>query len=296
MRIKFIVDSASDIPKDYALKHDISVIGLPIYFADGTQVRAWHDITPKEFYERLETESKIPTTSQAPLPEIKELLLDGALNYDATIYFTLSSKASGTYQTCHMLKNEILEEYPDAKIEIVDSMRYSLFIVLMLDEAIRLNNEGKSLKEIIEGAKDVRRHTNVYVLVDTLKYLEKGGRINKASLIAGSLLNIKPVLSVINGIMESVDKFRGSKTVIPKLVQKVIGDDLDTENPHFCIVHANADERADQLWATVKELCGEDSVLEFKSDIGASIGTHIGPGTLALFYRTKSPRKIYEED
>ncbi len=296
MKIKFIVDSASDIPKDYASKHDISVIGLPIYFADGTQIRAWHDITPEAFYDRLVKESEIPTTSQAPLPEVKDLLLDGAKNYDATVYFTLSSKASGTYQTAHMLKNEILEEYPDAKIEIVDSMSYSLYIVLMLNEAIRLNNEGKSLEEIIEGAKNVRRHTNVYVLVDTLKYLEKGGRINKASLIAGSLLNIKPVLSVINGIMESVDKFRGSKTVIPKLVQKVISDDLDTENPHFCIVHSNASDRAAQLWDAVKEQCGEDSVLEFESQIGASVGTHIGPGTLALFYRTKSPRKVYEED
>lgn len=296
MKIKFIVDSASDIPKYYAQKHNISVIGLPIYFADGSQYRAWHEMPAEEFYNRLEKETSIPTTSQAPIPEVKALLEDGAKNYDATIYFTLSSKASGTYQTAHMIKSEVLEDYPDAKIEIVDSMSYSLYIVLMLEEAIRLNNEGKSLEEIIEGAKDVRRHTNVYVLVDTLKYLEKGGRINKASLIAGSLLNIKPVLSVINGIMESVDKFRGSKTVIPKLVQKAIADDMDTENPQFCIVHSNAADRADQLWAEIKLQCGENNTLMFESQIGASVGTHIGPGTLALFYRTKSPRKVYEED
>ena len=144
--------------------------------------------------------------------------------------------------------------------------------------------------------KAVRRHTNVYVLVDTLKYLEKGGRINKASLIAGSLLNIKPVLSVIDGIMESVDKFRGSKTVMSKLVQKCIDDDLDTEDPNWCIVHANAPDRADQLWACVNEMCGGNQQLRFISQIGATVGTHIGPGTLALFYKTKSPRKVYEED
>ncbi len=296
MNIKFIVDSASDIPRDYAKENHVTVIGIPIIFEDGTQLRAWHDITEEEFYKRLPTESQIPKTSQPPIPMLKEMFMDGVENYDATIYFTISSKASGTYQTCHMIKNEILEEHPDAKIEIVDSMSYSLFITLMLDEAIRLNREGKSLEEIVEGAKDVRRHTNVYVLVDTLKYLEKGGRINKASLIAGSLLNIKPVLSVINGIMESVDKFRGSKTVFHKLVQKVIADDLNTEDPHWCIVHADAQDRADQLFATVKEHCGEDSKLEFTSQIGATVGTHIGPGTLALFYRTNSPRKVYEED
>ena len=296
MNIKFIVDSASDIPRDFAQENNICVIGLPLYFSDGTQLRAWHDIEPEEFYERLVNDPEIPTTSQAPIPEVKALLEDGAKNYDATIYFTLSSKASGTYQTAHMIKNEVLEEYPDAKIEIVDSMSYSLYIVLMLKEAIRLNNAGKSLEEIVEGAKDVRRHTNVYVLVDTLKYLEKGGRINKASLIAGSLLNIKPVLSVIDGIMESVDKFRGSKTVIPKLVQKAIADDCDLEDPQFCIVHSNAADRAAQLWDAVKEQCGEESELVMQSQIGASVGTHIGPGTLALFYHTKSPRKVYEED
>ncbi len=296
MKIKFIVDSASDIPKAYAKENDITVIGMPIIFSDGKEIRAWHDITAEEFYKKLESEAQIPTTSQPSPVVLKEILTEGIDDYDATIYFTISSKASGTNQTCHMLKKEILEEHPGARIEIVDSMSYSLYIVLMLEEAIRLNKEGKSLEEIIEGAKNVRRHTNVYVLVDTLKYLEKGGRINKASLIAGSLLNIKPVLSVINGIMESVDKFRGSKTVLQKLVQKAISDDLDTENPQWCIVHASAPDTAAQLWNEVKIQCGEDSELRLQSDIGATVGTHIGPGTIALFYRTKSPRKVYDED
>lgn len=296
MNIKFIVDSASDIPKDYAKENNISVIGMPILFPDGTQLRDWVDISSEEFYKKLTSNPQIPTTSQPPIPELKAMLEDGVKNYDATIYITISSKASGTNQTCHMIKNELLEEYPDAKIEIVDSMSYSLYIVLMLMEGIRLNKEGKSLEEIVEGMKDVRRHTNVYVLVDTLKYLEKGGRINKASLIAGNLLNIKPVLSVIGGIMESVDKFRGAKTLFPKLVQKAIADDMDTEDPRFCMVHSDAHESAAQLWDAVKAACGEDSELLMQSQIGAAVGTHIGPGTLALFYRTKSPRKVYEED
>lgn len=295
LNIKYMVDSTSDIPKDYAKEHDITVMGMPIIFEDGTMARDWVEMDNDEFYARLEKSNHIPTTSQVPVIEMEQMMREGLKEHDALIYITLSSRGSGSYQSAHIAKENVLADMPDAKIEIIDSMAYSLFIVMMLDEAIRLQKEGKTLEEIVEGAKLCRSKTDVLVVVDTLKYLEKGGRINKASLIAGTLLDLKPVLSVRNGVMESIDKFRGSKTIISKMIKKLRGADIDLSNPRFCIVHSQAPDRAKALWEAVKEEFGENTELVMSAELGATVGTHIGPGTLAVFYRLNNPVRIYED-
>lgn len=296
LNVKFIVDATSDIPHDVAEKNNISVIGIPIIFEDGTSKLDWVEMDHREFYERLEKSADIPKTSQPPMEAIKEALTDGAKNYDAVIYTTISSRGSGTYQTANILKSEILEEYPDAKIVILDSMSYSLFIVDMVFCGIRLAKEGKNLDEIVAGMKNERTHTEVLVTVDTLKYLEKGGRINKASMIIGSLLDIKPVLTVLNGLMENVDKFRGAKSVIPKMVKRIRNSgNYDESRPEFYIVHSQCPEKADALWEAIKAEFGDEAKLTLRSEIGATVGTHIGPGTLAVFYKINPPDNVYED-
>lgn len=293
--IKYMVDSTADLPHNFASKHDISVLGIPILFDDGTSALDWVEMSADEFYVRLSKSETIPTTSQPPIPVIEEMMRAGLEGKDALIYITLSSKGGGTYQAAHLAKQSVLEAMPDAKIEIVDSMGYSLVIAMMLREAMRLQNEGKSLEEIVRGIKEYRCMSDLLVVVDTLKYLEKGGRINKASLIAGTLLDIKPVLSIRGGVMESVDKFRGSKTIISKMVKKMLASDIDLDSPDFCIVDAQVPERAEQLWAAVQKELGGNQELVMRSQIGATVGTHIGPGTLAIFYKLKHPMKVYED-
>lgn len=292
LKIKYIVDSASDISDEFAAENDVHIVKFPITLANGVSRT---DFSIEEFYEILENTKEIPKTSQPPLPEFEEIFRKYLNDYDAILYITLSSLSSGTYNTANMAKNNILEEYPDAKIEILDSRAFSLFIAYMLKEAIRLNNEDKTLEEIVEGIKDFRRHIDVCVLVDTLKYLEKNGRINKASLIAGTLLDLKPVLSVRNGLMECIDKFRGNKTSLSKLVKKAKTMDMDLENPFFSIVDSNARDRSNQLLDILKENFG-DVKLDFQSSLSPTITTHIGPGTVALFFRTVHPQKVYDED
>lgn len=295
LNIKYIVDSTSDISKEYAKENDITVIGMPIIFEDGTTARDWVEMTHEEFYSKLTSSKNIPSTSQVPLGEMEDMFIENLEKYDAIVFITLSSKGSGTYQSANLAKQNVLEKYPDAKIEIIDSMSYSLYIPIMLDEAIRLQKEGKSLEEIVEGAKNARRHTDVLVVVDTLKYLEKGGRINKASLVAGTLLDLKPVLSVRKGVIESIDKFRGNKTIISKMVKKLKTMNIDEENLSFCIVHAQAEEKADQLWEAIKEAY-PGAKLFMKSQLGATVGTHIGPGTVAVMFKLKEPMAVYDED
>ncbi len=294
LNIKYFVDSAADITRDFAAENNIGVLGMPILFEDGAYLD-WTELSGNAFYEKLAASKTIPTTAQVPVPTIDTAFRDALQSHDAIVYFALSSKGSGTYQAANLVKNDILTEFPGAKIEIVDSLAYSLYIVAMLMEAMELNRQGKSLEEIVAGAKKRREYSDTVVVVDTLKYLEKGGRINKASLIMGTLLDLKPVLSVRGGVMESIDKFRGSKTVIPKIIQKMKDLNIDESYKQFFIVHSNASERAQALWDAIRAEFGADSTLVMQSEIGATVGTHIGPGTLAVFFKTKTSQQLYDD-
>lgn len=294
LKIKYYVDSCSDIDEQYAAENDIGMFAIPVTFEDGSTYLDWVELKSRDFYRKLAQSRDIPKTSQPSVEQFAQAMRDSLSDYDAFIYISLSSRGSGAYQTALLAKSMVLEEHPEAQIEIIDSMGFSLFIVAMLMEAIQLQKEGKSLSEIVAGAKRRRCYTDVLVVVDTLKYLEKGGRINKASLIAGTLLNLKPVLSVRGGLIEAIDKFKGSKTVIPKMVKKLADMDIDAADPHFFIVNADVEDRAQQLWEAVSQAYpGHDLIMS--RPIGATVGTHIGPGTLAVFFKTNTPQQLYDD-
>ena len=295
LNIKFITDSTSDIPKEYAEENNIGVVGVRINFPEGNSVADWYEITHDEFYDYLERTNNIPSTSQPPIAEIADMFEKALQDHEAIIFVATSSNSSGSFNSARLAKEMVLEKNPNAKIEIVDSQAFSLFETIMLEEGLKLQKEGKSIEEIVEGMKMRRRLTDVCVVVDTLKYLEKGGRINKASLIAGTLLDLKPVLSVRGGTMESIDKFRGSKTVIQKMVKKVKTMDIDLSDPQFSFVHSHVEPKALEMIAAFEEGF-ENSKARFFNELGATVATHIGPGTLAVFFKLNTPQKIYEED
>ena len=295
LKIKYIVDATADMPAEFAKENDIHIIGVPVTFEDGTTLVDPFDLKDGEFYKLLESHKDIPKTSQPSLALMQDIFESYVNDYDAIIYITMSSFGSGTYNAANIAKANVLENHPNAKIEIIDSRAYSLFILFMVEEAIKLQKEGKTLKEIVEGAKMRRRYTDICVIVDTLKYLEKGGRINKASLVAGTLLDLKPVLAVRGGVMESIDKFRGSKTVISKMIKKIKTMDVDLNEPRFSIVDTGIPEKVQQIKEALSENFENSEVLHH-STIGATVATHIGPGTFAVFFKTNSPQKVYDED
>lgn len=293
--IKFFVDSSSDVPEEYAIANNIGVFPMPVIF-DGKVYLDWTELKSDEFFKMLAESKTLPTTSQLVIPDIERDFREALKTHDAIICITLSSKGSGTYHGCNIAKESILKDIPDAKIEIVDAMAYSLYTSSMLGEALRLYKQGKSVEDIVAGIKTHREHTTTVVVVDTLKYLEKGGRINKASLVIGTLLDIKPVLTVKKGVMETIDKFKGRKTVIPKMIQKIKEMDINLSDPNFHIVHGNVPDRAQELWTAIKAEFGEAQELKMMASLGATIGTHIGPGTLAVAFKTNKPfEKIYED-
>ncbi|GIP36746.1 hypothetical protein J31TS4_00260 [Paenibacillus sp. J31TS4] len=279
-RVRIVTDSTSDIPAELRQELGIEVVPLKVHLGTETFLDSVN-IEPEQFYERLAQSSAPPTTSQ-PSPVDFVELYKRILSEDpeaSILSIHLSSAMSGTYQSA-VLARSLLEQ--DADITTIDS-RSACYgfgqLVVLAAEAAR---DGKSKDEIVAMVEKARDNMVLYFLVDTLEYLQKGGRIGKASALLGSLLNIKPILSIDQeGSIYSIDKARGTKKAmarIMELMKKQVGDDRTLR---VVVAHANAMPAAEELSASIRQHF-QVSSLGYTS-IGPVIGTHAGPGTVAVF-------------
>ena len=280
-RIIIVTDSTSDIPPGMAEALGIKVVPLTLMFGEEA-FRDNLDMTPEQFYERLPRSQRLPTTSQ-PSPveymNVYRTILDE--NPESTILsFHISSGLSGTYQSAKLAKS-MLEEEGD-RITVVDTLSASYGFGFMVVHAARLAAEGKSAEEILESAEKLRASRKLYFLVDTLEYLQKGGRIGKASAILGTLLNIKPILSIDEeGIIYAVEKVRGRKKAVARMIELFKADLPGVNKINVAVGHTAEPESGKEF---LNELAGhftlEEQVL---TNVGPVVGSHVGNGTLAVF-------------
>lgn len=283
--IKIIVDSGSDIPQEIADKYDIGIISFLSLFGEEQYVQRV-DITNEEFFDKLESFDGFPTTSQTPYGDMYDFFAKQCSENKSVIYFALSSAASGQYQTANLVKNEILEENPDADFHIVDTQKFSLYIAETAVHAAQMAQEGKNVEEIIAECENYIKTWRAYLLVDTLKYLEKGGRLSKAAAFVGTMLDIKPILTIENGLVESMDKLRGKKKLLDKLIEKIQDDpDFDADNPKFLVIQSD-EEKGEAAIEKLKDEFGEDCI-EMYGEFGPLIGTHVGRGAIAIIPKIK---------
>lgn len=281
--IKIIVDSGSDIPQEIADKYDIGIISFLSLFGEEQYVQRV-DITNEEFFDKLESFDGFPTTSQTPYGDMYDFFSRQCSENKSVIYFALSSAASGQYQTANLVKNEILEENPDADFHIVDTQTFSLYIARTAVHAAQMAQDGKNAQEIITECENYIKTWRAYLLVDTLKYLEKGGRLSKAAAFVGTMLDIKPILTIEHGLVESMDKLRGKKKLLDKLIEKIQDDpDFDADNPKFLVVQSDA-EKGEETLEKLRDEFGEDCI-EMYGEFGPLIGTHVGRGAIAIIPR-----------
>ncbi len=276
-KIKIITDSTSDIPKDISKELGITVVPLTVYFGD-KGYRDGYDLTNEEFYEKLKTSDEMPVTSQVTPIAFEEAFKKELDDYDSLICYTISSKGSGTYQSAMIAK----ENLGDTDIEVVDTLNYSYGYGLTVVEAARMAKAGKSKEEILSKTKEMISKTNVYFIVDGLEYLKKGGRINSASAFIGSILDIKPLLTVKEGSIIPIDKIRGRKNVIPKMVNIIKSKGHDLSGRVVGLAHGNTPEKI----AEVKEALNKEfSPKGFElAEVGSVIGAHTGPGVVGIFF------------
>ncbi|MCM2999518.1 DegV family protein [Paenibacillus cellulositrophicus] len=275
-----VTDSTADIPEDIAKQHDIHVVPLRLMFGEDT-FEDGVDISAEVFYKRLVQSEQLPTTSQASPADYMQVYQEIMNDYPGSpiISFHISSGLSGTYQSATIAKS-MLEGDPD--ITIVDSKSASYGFGLLVVHAARLAAEGKTAEEIVRSVEEVRRQRKLYFLVDTLEYLQKGGRIGKAAAMIGNLLNIKPILSIDEeGIIYAVEKVRGRKKALARILERFREDLGGVQNINVAVGHtANPASAEPVLEDLSRDFRLQEVIL---TNIGPVVGTHVGPGTLAVF-------------
>lgn len=279
-RIAIVTDSTADLPIEIAKEHNITVVPLKVNFQDKSYTEGV-DITNQEFYEKLEKADLLPTTSQ-PSPadfiaKYDELIENG---YDSIISIHISDKLSGTRQSATIAGSELSEKITN--LSTVDSMQVTVGIGLVVKIAAESAAQNKSYDEVLADTKQAVENVKLYALVDTLKYLEKGGRIGKARAIAGSLLNIKPILTMNNGEIVDKDKVRTRKKGIAEIVDLAKKFKDTNGTIRYAISHSMALDEAKKLEETLLAEVGVKS--DFISEVGSVVGTHIGPGALFISF------------
>ncbi len=281
MAIQFIVDSGSDILPREARTLGIIHVPLKVLFGE-KEYRDAVDLTHREFFEKLVEEEQLPTTCQIPPAEFEEVFQKVADAGDTAVVVTMSSKCSGTYQSACIAA----AEFPG--IYVVDSLSVSLGQRILTLLGLQLREEGLSAGEIAEKLTEQSKKLRVLALLDTLEYLKKGGRISAATALAGSLLSIKPVVTVEDGSVVMAGKARGSRqgnNLLRELVHKCGG--IDFGKP-LCLAYSGlSDELLKKYIADSQELWeGKLEQLPIAT-IGCATGTHVGPNVVAVAFFEK---------
>ncbi|MGD8605345.1 MAG: DegV family protein [Anaerolineales bacterium] len=276
-RTVLVTDSTAYIPDDLVKQYGIMVAPQILLWGEETFLDGV-TITPAEFYARLQSTDIMPTSSQATIPYFVELfkpLVEEGANILAIL---ISEKLSGTIQSATQAK----KEYPGATIEIVDSESTAMELGFQVLAAARAVEAGKSFEEVLALAQNAKKHTGVYFAVDTLEFLHRGGRIGGASKLLGTALNIKPLLAVLDGRVESIEKVRTKSKAYDRLLD-VIGEQIDGKpNVRLATLHAAAEEDARELLK--KAQARFNPIESIIAEVSPVVGTHAGPGTCGLAY------------
>lgn len=283
MAVQFIVDSGSDILPQEAKERGIVHLPLKVLFGETEYLDAV-DLSHREFYEKLVESDQMPTTCQVPPAEFEEAYKKIVAAGDTAVVVTVSGKLSGTCQSAIIAS----EDYAD-KVFVVDSENVSLGQRILVQQGLRYREAGLSAAEIAARLEEDKKQIRVLALLDTLEYLKKGGRISAATALAGSLLSIKPVITVDGGAVVMAGKARGSRqgnNLLRELVKTCGG--IDFAKP-LCLAYSGLSDAMLRKYIddSVELWQGHADSLQIAT-VGCAIGSHAGPGAIAVaFYRNE---------
>ncbi|WP_404427599.1 DegV family protein [Ureibacillus chungkukjangi] len=281
--MKIFADSGSDLPKEFFTENNVELFTLRVDL-NNQQYDDILDIDPKVVYGAMR-EGAVPKTSQVS-PEIFLNKFETlAKNDEEGIYIAFSSNLSGTYNTAVMIASQVRENYPNLKLKIIDTKCASLGHGLLVLEAVRLRDEGLPYEEIAQKITHMAEHMTQLFTVENLSYLAAGGRLSKSSAFIGGLLSIKPILHVEDGKLIPLEKIRGRKKAINRIIELMAERGGDFSNKIVGISHGDDLEFAKEVQALIEDKL-HPKAFEITM-IGSSIGAHAGPGTIAIFFTDK---------
>ncbi len=279
--IKFIIDSASDIDLEEANKLGVTLLPMEVRF-DDEEFLDGVNLSHREFFEKLIESNNLPKTSQINEYRFEESIQSIYDEKDEIIIFTISSKLSGTYNSAKKASKKYKNVY------VFDTLNAAIGERLLFTYALSLAKKGLSAAEILSQLQEKRDKVKLLAVLDTLKYLRKGGRINAAVAFAGEMLSIKPVIAVVNGEIKLMGKAIGSKkgnNLLMKLVEECGGIDFDL--PYGTVYSGLSDELLQKYLEDSKAIWESYTKIVPKYMIGSTIGTHIGPGAIGVAFFAK---------
>lgn len=274
------VNSTVDLPKEWLEERNIPVMALR-YTIDGETYEDMSGLSHKEFFQKLR-EGKMAVTTQMNPEEAKEKFEPILKAGNDILHLGFSSGLSGTYNSMRIAAEELAEEYPERKIIVIDTLCACLGEGLLLYYALKRKEEGMTIDELEQWVEENKLHVCHNVTVDDLNHLQRGGRVSKTAAILGTMVQIKPIIHMDNqGCLQVIGKERGRKKSIHKLVDMALKQYEGYENDLVMITHGDCLEDAEYLAGLVREKMGIQDILI--NNIGTVIGSHTGPGVLALF-------------
>ena len=276
-----LTDSCCDLTAEQLEKSGVSAIDLEIIIVNGEPVSNC-SLDPKEFYQKLRQKGSV-TTSAVAMDRFTEFFEGYLKDGVDVLYLGFSSGLSGTYNAAFVASQELSEKYPERKVYTVDTLCASLGQGLFVYLAAKEKAAGKTIDELYEWAKEQRYHLCHWFTVDDLFFLKRGGRVNAATAVMGTMLSIKPILHVdFKGKLINVSKARGRKAALDTLVANTKATITAPETQTMFICHGDCIEDAEYVAEKLKSELGVPEVIIGYT--GPVIGAHSGPGTLAVFY------------
>lgn len=278
--MRIFTDSGSDLPKSFFEKEGVHLFPLRV-LVKGTEYDDIIGISTDQVYAAI-AEGEQPKTSQVSLEAFLTAFEDLAKSGEEGIYIAFSSELSGTCQTAIMAKNQLLESYPNLQLAIIDSKCASFGLGLVVKEAVKLQKIGIEFDEAVQTLAEMAQSMEHLFTVGDLNYLAKGGRVSKSSAFVGGLLNIKPILNIEGGKLVPLEKTRGFKKAIKRMIELMKERGGDFSNKTVGISHSNDEELMYEVKVAIEEALSPKTI-ELTS-IGAVIGAHVGRGTVAIFF------------
>ncbi len=275
--IRIITDSAIDVAAE--VKERVLQIPMTVSFGEEEYLDGV-DLSKDDFYRRLESCEVLPVTSQVPPARFMEVFEEIRRNGDSAVVLTVSSRLSGTYQSACIAAAEYEE------IRVIDTMNVTVGGGILAEYALNCLDAGMGLEELADAIEEKKDQVCVVAMLDTLKYLEKGGRISKAAAFAGGMLNVKPAISISEGEVEILGKVRGSKNASNFLIRKTEEAGVNYDLPILTAYSGVTDERL-QKYREDSRALWENKAEPLRSvQLCTVVGTHIGPGAVAVaFFR-----------
>lgn len=275
MAIRIVTDSAADVPPELAQQQNITVV--PCYvISDDVTYRDGVDILPDQFYDRLVSNPRLPTTAQPSAADFQSVYQDLIAQGHQIVSIHLSSKLSGTLNSAEQARASLGDE-AGKSIEIIDTQLASVPLGLLVVAAAQQAQDGASHQQVAEQVRQDVPLTRCFFLLDTLEYLQKGGRIGKAHAFLGSVLGVKPILTIQDGEAHPVERPRNRNRAFRRLVE--LTEELAPLR-RLAVIYSTEPERAEDLRVKLSSLAPQDEIMATR--FGPTLGTYVGPGALGV--------------